>query len=73
MTSTYENNQKAHVRDERKPMDHFFNQLAKDLAQSGNRRSLLLFGWLLLATPVVVQGHPCDLALNVHGKTHHDY
>jgi hypothetical protein len=24
------------------PMDHFFNQLAKDLVQSANRRSLLL-------------------------------
>jgi hypothetical protein len=37
-------------------MDHLFNQLAKDLAQSANRRSLLLLGWLLLATPGAVQG-----------------
>jgi hypothetical protein len=38
-----------------KATDHFFSQLAKDLAQSVNRRSLLLIGWLLLATPVAVQ------------------
>jgi hypothetical protein len=36
-------------------MNREFDKLAKDLAQSVNRRSLLLFGWLLLATPVAIQ------------------